>query len=406
MKKTHSLCLSLAVAFFATACTSYTPLYVQYVHETDDNQSNQKSFETIPAVNNGINFGENSKTSPSFTSVVKSLTTGGESVVTPTVVRNSAVDQCFSSKKKSVWESPGAHPYGGSSEYALHVLSKKCGVPDTVHQKWSALISEGNPSVEQLIPGTKFSGMMWSSKPDVHRLWSNVVMGDWNESYDRNADVYRVLHEGRVWVLVRPHICDNWAFYSTSSNDSNSSTDVEEEVSDEGPFNLYVQFLEKDSIPQRVLLQMEEIMPQESDETWAFANGSVSRNLGNSLRDSMNKSVVKGIDRMVSAEITHLESEWQQKTINPSTRFPGRTYWYQEIPRVSAKASGSWYGVRNIQAEGCVVFYPSKNMHGELHTLVNPKKGALSELAQSASRDWPDDGNTPAMALYVVLDCD
>ncbi len=331
----------------------------------------------------------------------------------------SAVDTCTSTRNNN-WVRPGAHPYQGSVAYALHILKDRCNVPSAVHDKWRELIKGSNPSVEQLVPGTKFSGMMWSSQLNTHRLWTNVVMGDWAQTYDRTADVYRVEHQGQTWVLVRPHICDNWAFYVEGSQSTSTAAEPPAQpvaqtaapvqtasTAVDDPYVLRIRFWEWDSIPAALQARIREVNSQEGNETYPFEDGAVSRDLDGELMAAYDdgRGSATTVSTSVQFQVNYPSSSgWEAASASPGdhSEHPNLVYWERTVSREAASQQDSQFLMKDASGNGCQVMYPRVDSSGVrlLSTRLGSGGNSPSELAILARSSSSEGAN-----LNAILDC-
>lgn len=128
-----------------------------------------------------------------------------------------------SAQTETLWDGWGREPFATSPEEAIRRLPdalRLLNVPEAVRPLLEAAVA-ADPDGEEhyVVPGDRFVAMM--SEHDV--VLPNVVVakipvklpdGKTGVSRTANARKWEVTHEGRIYVLVLPEICNNWAWAS------------------------------------------------------------------------------------------------------------------------------------------------------------------------------------------------
>lgn len=316
----------------------------------------------------------------------------------------------------AVWAKPGAHPYAGTPEKAIKGFQ---GVPAEVKRAWLEQVKSSSGRPYAFLQGDVACEMWYTGEkngvPQDYN-WRNVRVGSWVNALDakNGAGVYETVHNGFIWRLKRPDVCDNWTYDIVKAKVAEvappPATSAPKAVAYTGMYNLYVQMIQLETIPtdpsgpgsldgKSLAQRVEEIRSRESEETYAEEFGAISRDFHSVFLDLLEKGVIKGVPQKVEAKIAHPgnSNAWSPVAIEPSKRFPGRTHWWKEISRNDAAQEKSWYGVAEVTSPGCTVYYPRR---GDLRTLQNPKQGAASELALSARRKA-----ATGMNLWVIMKC-
>jgi len=295
------------------------------------------------------------------------------------------------------WGRPGANAYTGSVGYAVSLFQ----VPGSVKDAWRKLVKEKKPALVDLKPGDRFCSMLYSAR-GYHHVWNNVeVSGDWttNGTKPAGSDVYSVEENGFMYELVRPHVCDNWSYrvrrVVASSTLKKSPPD--------SSFKLVVRVLDFDTAPKGFKERFDEINSQESNKTYPFEDGSVSRDLGSEISkliadgDGPLKYLKEG--RCFKARLLLPGQEWGK----PQEICGDRSilYWSKTVSRNAAMEPNSQFGIEFLSSpKGCQIRYPRKNQLGQylIDTRLNDG-GRLSELAVSASKNGNPGFNLNTFAM-------
>ncbi len=313
-------------------------------------------------------------------------------------------------KRENVWKRPGAHPYSGTVGLAIGLFKN---VPKEVRTAWQKNVAVNTFTKRTLKEGERSCGMFYTVdgiKGSYHKIWRNVKNGAWvNEENAKNgANVTSVEHGGYIWDLVIPDICANVSYVARKVATMSvapvvKSATLSKKTLKGGPnFLTQVLFWEWDSIPVDLQNKIKEVNSTESNESYAVANGSVSRDLNNDLITSWKNGKATTVTVPITALVKYPGSnDWEQITAGPKDHPDenGLVYWEKEISRAGATVPNSQFFVKMSSQRGCKVIYPRKSNDGRLlSTRVNPK-GTHGELASIALR------GDKAIALNVVMDC-
>jgi len=112
------------------------------------------------------------------------------------------------------WSRPNVAPYKGSVTTATELLMSDGLVPEDIKARLRGKATHGVPDWSEDIPHNfRFVRMLFTNGTR-HVTATNVVAmtGVWPRGATRRADFYRVrADDGKVYLLVRPHVCGNWS---------------------------------------------------------------------------------------------------------------------------------------------------------------------------------------------------
>jgi len=290
--------------------------------------------------------------------------------------------------KVNKWSRPGSHPYVGTAGYAISLFT----VPKSVKRAWKKLIREKRSTKVKLKPGDRFCSMVYSAR-GFHHKWDNVeVSGDWTTTGEKPAgsDVYSVKEDGFIYELVNPHICNNWSYRVRRELVSSTPPLALKKTSSDSPFKLVVRVLDLDTAPAGFRKRFDEINSLESDATYPFEDGSVSRDLGSEITKLIDggkgplKYVKEG--RCFKARLLLPGQKWGEPQEICGDH--GILYWSKTVSQNTAMESNSQFGIELLSPpKGCQIRYPRKNQQGQhlIDTRLNDG-GLASELAISAAK--------------------
>ncbi len=259
------------------------------------------------------------------------------------------------------WSRPGANAYTGSVGYALTLFD----VPKSVKKAWRKLIKEGVFTEINLKNGDRFCSMVYSAR-GYHHKWNNVeVAGDWTASGKETsgATVYSVVQGNLVYKLIRPEVCKNWSYSirEIPSTPLLSSPSVQAEVSLKDPYEIVVRFWDERSIPESLMERIREVNSQESDLTYPFKSGSVSRDLDKELYTSFKRGQATTIKRCISAKV-FLPEDFGIGTFRSCpgehSDYPRLVYLELKLDRDMVLSENAQFAVVPEAPLGCRVVYP------------------------------------------------
>ncbi len=297
------------------------------------------------------------------------------------------------------WTRPGANAYTGSVGYALTLFD----VPESVKDKWRKLIKEKNFTEMKLKTGDRFCSMIYSAR-GYHHKWNNVeVAGDWTTSGEvsSGATVYSVVEGGLIYKLIKPEVCKNWSYSiyeipSTSLLPSLPS--VRSEVGTKDPYAIVVRFWDEKSIPENLMKKVLEVNSQESNLTYPFKDGAVSRDLDKELYSSFKRKEATTIKRCISAKV-FLPKDFGTGTFRSCpgehSDYPRLVYLELKLDRDMVLSKDAQFAVVPEAPLGCKVVYPRFQKNGGGYYLSS-RPGELRASAMKGS---------PGMNFNTIISC-
>jgi hypothetical protein len=110
------------------------------------------------------------------------------------------------------WDNPGTNPNRMTSDHSIDVLVRHGALPVHVGEAFKAALARGaSPEVREIPDGAMFNGMVFGEDAFVPRV--RAATAKWPSGVSRNADVYTYFDPAakRLWILTRPHACDNFS---------------------------------------------------------------------------------------------------------------------------------------------------------------------------------------------------
>ncbi len=303
----------------------------------------------------------------------------------------------------------GMHPYAGTDNKAINGFP---GISASAKQQILKLVEAGTYTVESFKEGDVFCGMWWTAG-QVDYLMPAGKVGGWVKTpgVDTSYKAYVIDYGEFELVVKNPALCTNWnpvfrkkqaaAVQPQPAPPAPAASARSAPTPSVETYELFVQVLNWETVPQTLREKISDIMSRESDKTAPEQDGRVSADLGPELQRLLREGVIKGVSGRVTAEILYPDDKWMGVFAEPSTRYPGRTYFFKNVLRGRAAAEDSNFRARNFRSAGCEPLYPKRDK--EIYTQPkNDKPGSLSELAQVVRRQSP---RSPAFSLYVFMSC-
>lgn len=132
----------------------------------------------------------------------KNLIFPGQKIIIPEKVSKKVIV-----RDRMNWTNPGANPFTADRDIARAI--NMFSVPADVKSKWIEAVQNEEPIGYGIKKGDVFQEMIFGNyiiSKNVHAAWDDA-------SHFEPADMYSVDGEdGKVYVLYRPEICDNWAW--------------------------------------------------------------------------------------------------------------------------------------------------------------------------------------------------
>ena len=296
------------------------------------------------------------------------------------------------------WVRPGAHPYTGTLSYAI---SRMSGVPKSVKANWKQLVKSGKGTKTILRKGDRFCAMVYSARGYNH-VWKNVqVAGDWTTSGKKpaGATVYSVSSGGMIWELVRPAVCDNWAYRIRLAKQTSASKRIAKKVvkqvaSTQKVFRVRVRVWDWDTIPQDLQKKIMAISAWESNKTYSMKWGAVSRDVGPLLMQYWRRGEAKGLSHRMKAYV-HLTGVYDRFKVNIRPRSNGLTFWSRKVDRNAASKDMAVFAANILLRKNCEIISPPFNRSIDQYW-IDTRKGELPEKAKDGA---------PAFNLNVVVRC-
>lgn len=342
---------------------------------------------------------------------------------------NVVCPESIASGKENVWERPNAHPYTGGVEGVKYFQ-----IPNEVKKAFKEMVKNGSSTRVTLKKGDVFCGMLYSKVSDetgkeYHHEWKNVTIGDWPSSgkYLVGANLYSMTYNGYVYELVKPDVCKNLAYRvlsvelsefgrtdvvapkklpSPAASVTQRVAEAEKEATEVPPTatisdnNVYrqcdkndksllclrVRFWDWSSIPSELQKEIQRVNANESDLTYPFKDGAVSRDLNDKLIESFKKGAATTIGRCITAEVKMPGSERQQVQACPGdhSKYPKLVFWEAAVDRELMRASSARFEVVPIAPEGCSIVYPRFD-EGRGERLLSSRDGEVASIDSSAA---------------------
>lgn len=323
--------------------------------------------------------------------------------------------EAIKGERQRNWKRPGGNAFAGTIADGVHYLS----VPTEVKRLWNEELTAKPLTTRTLREGERFCQMMYSTRKDgvLHHVLPNVKNGSWVNDKDakNGARVVSVTYDGYDWELVIPDICNNVSYVArkTTASSVTPVPKVEGEKVSPAPvatsnkldpyYKLRVRPWLWESFPPDLQKRIREINEGESDATYAFDKGAISRDLNSSLISLWKQGKASTVRIPVTFEVKYPGSvKWEGVTAKPGDhpKHPELVYWEKKIQRAKALKTSSQFAVRLEDQGGCRVLYP-RSYKGTrlLDTRLASRLVDSSELSQSAER------NRPGMNLNAIFSC-
>jgi len=164
------------------------------------------------------------------------------------------------------------------------------------------------------------------------------------------------------------------------------------------PYEVLVRFWEWSTIPKPLQDRIKAVNRNESDATYPFEDGAVSRDLDKDLFESWKNKQARTVGKCVFAR-AHLPGDLGRETIKACpgdhADYPKEVYWKRHIERAIALDDNAQFAVVPVAQPSCSVVYPRVDPDRREHYLSS-RPGELRESAESGS---------PGMNFNVILDC-
>lgn len=109
------------------------------------------------------------------------------------------------------WEHGGVEKYKGTPEEAVPLLIRAAGFSAEVEAAFLAKTREAPYETRPLRDGENVGTMIFGSRPYKISRTTIAQPSKWPKTTTKMVDVWYVMVDGSQYLIMRPHVCGNWA---------------------------------------------------------------------------------------------------------------------------------------------------------------------------------------------------